>query len=81
MRDPVVGGEESGLEDFACVGAGEVSGFGDGVEDLTQGGGVDGQVVDGFVGRGGDVGGVASLGEHGEDGAGVGSGEGLSLVA
>ena len=40
---------------------------------------MDGEVVDGFVGGDGDVRRVAGLGEHGEDGAGVGGCKGFSL--
>lgn len=79
MRDPGVGGEEGGIEDFACVCAGEVAGFGDGVEDLPQGGGVHGEVIYGLVGGDGDIRREAGLGEHGEDGAGVGGCELFSL--
>ena len=67
MRDAVVCGEELGVEDAAGVGACEVAGFGDWVEGLAEGGGVYGEVVDGFVGWGGDAGGVAGLREHGQD--------------
>ena len=79
MRDAVVGGEELGVEDAAGVGACEVAGFGDRVEGLTEGGGVYGEVVDGFVGWGGDAGCVTGLREHGEDRTGVGSCERFAL--
>ena len=69
MRDAVVGGEEVGVEGFGCVGAGEGAGFGGGEEDLGACRGVDGEVVDAFVGWGIREGGtVGGLREHGEDG-------------
>lgn len=52
MWDAVVGGEEVVVEGAAGVGASEVTGFGDGNEELLTGGGVDDEVVDGFVGDG-----------------------------
>ena len=79
MRDAFVGGKEGGVKDAAGVRAGEAAGFGHGVEDLAEGGGVDGEVVDRFVCSDGDLRGVAGDGEHGEDGAGVGSCERFSL--
>lgn len=51
------------------------------MEELQGGGFVDGEVVDGFVGEwGGAVGEEAGLWEHGHDCAGVGEGEGFSLM-
>lgn len=65
---------------MAGVGAGEVSGFGGWVEDLGERGGVDGEVVDGFVaGDAGGGGGVGGCRHHGEDGGLVGTGEFVAL--
>lgn len=86
MRDAFVGWEEGVVEGFSGVYACEVAGFGDGDEELLAGGGVDDEVVYGFVGGGAFafVGGVGLVyvggcGEHGEDGLGVGHGEGFAL--
>lgn len=79
MRDAFIGGEEGGIEDAAGGGAGEVTGFADRVEDLAEGGRVDGEVVDRFVRGDWDAGNVAGFGEHGEDGAGVGGSKGFPL--
>ena len=46
MRDAVIGGQESGGEDFACVDASEMAGFGDRMEDLSKGVFMNGKVVD-----------------------------------
>lgn len=70
MRDPVLRGQEGAVEDFARVAAGEVSRFGDGVEDLESCCAMDREVVDGFVGDG-FVGNKGRFGEHGGDGFGV----------
>lgn len=79
MRDPRVGGQQVAVEDAACVGAGEVAGFGGRVEDLWECVRVDGEVVDGFVAR--DAAGVVGcFGEHAGDGAGVGEFELLALL-
>ncbi len=71
MRDAVVGGEQGVAEDAAGVGAGEVAGFGDGVEELAEGVAVDGEIVDGFVDGWGGSFVEGGLGKHGEDGLGV----------
>lgn len=63
------------MEDPACVGAREVPRFGGWVENLREGGGVDGEIVDAFVtcwDCGGGV--VGGCGDHGEDGGLVGEG-------
>ena len=67
MGNAVFGWFQIALEGLAGVAAGEVAGFGDGVEELEGCGAMDGEVVDGFVDLGvvGDVGG---LGEHRKDG-------------
>ena len=80
MRDAGVGREEIGIEDAPGVSAREVSGLGDGVEDLSEGGAMDGQVVDGFVLEEGSVWGVVRDGEHGLDGASVGGCEAFTLL-
>ena len=80
MRDAGVSGEETGIEDTPGVGACEVSGLGDGVEDLSEGGAVDGEVVDGFVLEEGPVMVVVREGEHGLHGASVGECEAFTLL-
>ena len=80
MRDAGVGWEEIRIEDTPGVGACEVPGFGYRVEDLSQGGAVDGEVVDGFMLEGGLVGDVVREGEHGLDGASVGGCEAFALL-
>lgn len=80
MGDAGVCREQLGVEDAPGVGAREVAGFGDGVEGLAESGGVDGEVVDGFVLGGGDVGMVGREGEHGLHGAGVGGCEAFALL-
>ena len=80
MRHTGISGQEIGIENLSGVRAGEVAGLGDGVEDLAEGGGVDGKVIDGFVLNGGDVGMVVGEGEHGVDGAGVGGCEAFPLL-
>lgn len=81
MRDAGVGREQLGVEDAPGVGAREVAGLGDGVEGLAEGGGVDREVVDGFVLGGGDVGVVVREGEHGLHRAGVGGCEAFALLS
>lgn len=80
MGDSGICREQLGVEDAPGVGAREVAGLGDGVEGLAEGGGVDGEVVDGFMLGGGDVGVVGREGEHGLDGAGVGGCETFALL-
>jgi len=50
------------------------------VEDLLEGGLVDWEVVDGFVGSGREIWVERGLGEHVEDGAGVWAGERFALI-
>lgn len=70
-----------GGEDAARVCAGEMPGFGDGVEDLRVRHAVDGEVVDGFVHDGPPTTrGELCFGEHGKDGFSVGFGEWFALV-
>ena len=73
MRDALFRSEEVALEDLAGVGAGEVAGFGHGMEDLWQRGAVDGKVVDRLVRRDGNGRVEGGLGEHGGDCARVGN--------
>ncbi len=80
MRNAVFGREKVAVEYLACVAAGEVSGFGNGVEDLTIGCSVDGEVVDGFV-ENRIEGDVLGLWEHSSDGVGVRRGEGFVLTS
>lgn len=79
VGDAGFGGEEVPREDFAGVGAGEVAGFGDRVEDLGLGCVMHGEVVDGFVGGGGDAFEEWGLGKQAEYGFGVGGCESFSL--
>lgn len=79
MRHAVIGGEEGAIKDAAGISAGEVSGFGDGVEELAEGIAVDREIVDRFVHGGGGAFDEGGLGEHGEDGFGVGSCETFAL--
>jgi len=73
MGDSPVRWEEFWVEDFRCVGSREVPGFGGGIEDLGSRVFVDGEVVNGFVGRGTAVLRVeVRLGEHGHYGFSVG---------
>ena len=67
-------------EDLSGIGAREVSGLGNRVEELTQGGTVDREVIDGFVGC--DVGGrrVRGLGKHRHDRTRVGTSKRFALV-
>lgn len=81
MGDTGVCREQLRVEDAPGVGAREVAGFGDGVEGLAEGGGVDGEVVDGFVLAGGDVGMVGREGEHRLHGASVGGCEASALLS
>jgi len=82
VGDSLVGGEEAGEEDFACIFAGEGAGFGDWVKDLRESCFVDGEIVYGLV-----------IGvwvwrrriewrfrEHAEDCAGIWSSEWFSLL-
>lgn len=68
-----------GGEDAAGVEAGELAGFGDGVEDLGVCEAVGGEVVDGFVAFL-ELGVVGGCGEHFVDGAGVGEGQWFVLL-
>lgn len=80
MRDAVVSGEELVVEDFARIDAREVAGLGSGVEDLPERVAVDGEIVDGFVRGHGGVWDEGRLGEHVDDGAGVGGGQRFALI-
>ena len=78
--DGGVGEARGAGEDAASVDAGELAGFGDGVEDLGVRQAVDGEVVDGFVGSLiAGVGGVAGCWDHFLNGAGVGEGQWFTL--
>ena len=80
MRNAVFGGEEVHVEYFASVAAGEVSRFGDGVEDLAGGCSVDGEVIDGFV-EFRTMGDIWRLWEHCSDRLSVGPGKPFILEA
>ena len=67
MRHAGFGGEERSTEDFAGVGAGEMPGFGDGVEDLPKGCAVHGEIMDGFMDGLILAPNVGGLGKHAED--------------
>lgn len=68
MRDAGFGGEERSAEDFAGICAGEMSGFGDGVEDLPEGCAVHGEVMNGLMDGLIVAANVGGLGKHAEDG-------------
>ena len=72
MRDTLVCWEERVVEDLTGVNARELSGLGDGMEDLPEGVAVDGKVIDGFVGGWSCFGSKGGLRKHGKDGASVG---------
>lgn len=68
MRDAGFGGEERSAEDFSCVCAGEMPGFGDGVKYLFKGCAVHGEIMDGLMDGLVVAANVGGLGKHAEDG-------------
>ena len=68
MRDAGFGRKKRSTEDFSGVGAGEMPGFGDGVEDLPKGCAVYGEIMDRFMGRLVVAANVGGLGKHAEYG-------------
>ena len=82
MRHARVGGQELRVQRPSGVFARKVPRFGRRDEELAEGGGVHGEVVDGFVVlRGPALGAVvAGYGQHGEDGVRVGCGDVFALL-